>query len=193
MFNQSEVRLTNTSGTLNGALMDSDLGVLKGNPTNTLSDSWIPKGSVALDVTLGLTEYTILSKDVQFIPVQVVADRKVYVDFIINVSFNFTTTSGATGTSSTTISFPDFAGVTPLAIHGSCSRDSNGNGYPVLLNIPADEIPNLNQLTLNFWNSQGTAKTYTAKAYLTVYGQIENTDFGYGQLFPNVSIPNTES
>lgn len=193
MFNQSEVKLTNTSGTLNGALMDSDLGVLKGNPTSTLSDSWIPKGSVALDVTLGLTDYTILSKDVQFIPVQVAADKKVYVDFIINVAFNFTTTSGATGTSTTTISFSDFAGVTPLAIHGSCSRDSNGNGYPVILSIPYGTNTTLTLVPLNFWNSQGTAKTYTAKAYLTIYGQIENTDFGFGQLFPDVTIPTPET
>lgn len=192
MFNQSEVKLT-TSGSQNDALMDSDLGVLKGNPTSTLSDSWIPKGSVALQVSLNAETYNILSKDVQFIPIQVAADKKVYVDFMINVAFSITLTSGATGTSSTTISFPDFEGVTPLAIHGSCSRDSNGSGYPVLCSIPAEENPDLNQITLGLWNAQGTAKTYTTKVYLTIYGQIENTDFGFGQLFPNVIIPSNES
>lgn len=181
----TEVNIYNTKNR-NDALMDSDLGSLKGNPTSTLSDSWIPKGSVAFNPVVP-TGVTVVNKDIQFSPVQVAADKGVYVDFIINLILDVTTTSGATGTSNISIALSDFSGITPVGIQASCSRDSNGSGYPVIGCVPSGNT-NLNNITISLWNASGTAKTYTTRMNLTIYGQITNTDFGFGQLFPKVEI-----
>ena len=181
----TEVNIYNTKNR-NDALMDSDLGSLKGNPTSILSDSWIPKGSVAFNPKAS-TGVTIVSKDIQFSPVQVAADKGVYVDFLINLILDVTTTSGATGISNISIALSDFSGVTPVGTQVSCSRDSNGNGYPVLGCIGSGDT-DLNNFTISLWNTSGTSKTYATRVNLTIYGQITNTDFGFGQLFPNVEI-----
>lgn len=170
----------------NGCLMDSDLKSLKVTPTSTLSDSWIPKGSIAFNPTLP-DGCTILSKDIHFSPVQVAADKSIYVDFTLNLSFTAQTTSGASGTSSLTIAFSDFTGVTPLGIQVSCSRDSSGMGYPVIATIPYGKA-DMGSMIISLWNTSGISKIYNTTVNLTIYGQVTNTDFGFGQLFPNVEI-----
>ena len=170
----------------NGCLMDSDLNSLKGNPTSTLSDSWIPKGSIAFTPTLP-DGCEVISKDIHFSPVQVAADKSIYVDFTLNLSFTAQITSGASGTSSLSIAFSDFTGVTPLGIQVSCSRDSSGSGYPVIATIPYGKAT-MGSMVISLWNTSNTSKTYNTTVNLTIYGQVTNTDFGFGQLFPNVEI-----
>ena len=62
-----------------------------------------------------------------------------------------------------------------------------GGAVPVLGCIGTGST-DLNNITISLWNASGTAKTYTTRMNLTIYGQITNTDFGFGQLFPKVEI-----
>lgn len=173
----------------NGALMDTDKDSLGITPTSTLSASWIPKSTPVLTITKEDAGVTTYYKQVEFIPVQVVADKSMHINFTINVSFGVSTTCGAEGTSSFTVGFPDFAGINPLNIQVTCDREVNGEnpdaGYFVVGNASSTD---LNSVKVNLCNLAKVAKTYVTTAHLTIYGQMSNTDIGYGKLFPSVNI-----
>lgn len=173
----------------NGALMDSDKGTLHVDPSSTLSASWVPKSTPVLTITKPETGVTPYNPQVEFTPVQVVADKSTHINFCINISLGISTTCGAEGTSSVTIGFSDFKGIKPLNMQVTCERETNGenpdSGYFVIGTATSTD---LSSIKISLCTMAKTAKTYFTNVHLTVYGQMENVDIGYGKLFPSVAI-----
>lgn len=173
----------------NGCLMDSDLVSLKVSPTDTLSDSWIPKEYTS--ATLEGTNFTSKGGKLTFMPVQVVADKSVSIECIGVYRANITCAIGATGIATHTVKLKDMCSddtyVELKSVNIACSRDSNGNGYGSFAGIiiPADGIIKSNALQFYTYNLAWTSKTVSFDVIITVTAEISNTNFGLGELFPN--------
>lgn len=185
-----DTTITIGSGSENGCLMDSDLSAIKGNPSSTLKSSWVPKEYTGASLTG--TNFTSKRCTITFIPVQVVADKSVGIEAYGVYRASVTCTLGATGTTTHTVCLNDLCPsgkyVELKSVHISCTRDSNGSGYPNFAGIvlPADGIIKSNNLQFYTWNAEGKTKTVTFDAIITVTAAIDNTDFGLGELFPDV-------
>lgn len=174
----------------NGCLMDSDLDTIRGSPTSILKTSWVPKEYTGASLTG--TNFTSKKCAITFIPVQVVADKSVGIEAYGVYRASITCTLGATGTTTHTVCLNDLCPsgtfVELKSVSISCTRDSNGNGYPNFAGvvIPSDGIIKSNNLQFYTWNAEGKNKTITFDVIITVTAAIDNTDFGLGELFPNV-------
>lgn len=170
--------------------MDSDLESIKGSPSEILKSSWVPKEYTGASLTG--SNFTSKKCTLTFIPVQVVADKSVGIECRGVYRASVTCTLGATGITTHTVKLNDMCPsntyVELKSVQISCSRDSNGNGYPNLAGvvIPSDGILKSNALQFYTWNSEGKSKTVTFDVIITVTASIRNEDFGLGELFPNV-------
>lgn len=171
----------------NGCLMDSDAESFMGIPNSVLNSTWITKAVGVNTLDIGRdSSLTVHDATAMFIPVQVAADKSIHIEFEVNLTLELNLTTSSAGTAMFTIGLKDFAGITPTSVQVTITRKLPSD-YPLMINID-DAVDDASQMSFVIWHTKSTSTTVNARTYITVRGQISNTNFGFGQLFPNVEI-----
>lgn len=167
----------------NGCLMDSDAESLKGTPNSVLSSTWITKAVGVDTLNIGKGDViTVHDATAMFTPVQVAADKSVHIEFEVNLTLELNLTTSSAGTAMFAMGLKDFAGVTPTSVQATITRKLPSD-YPLVINVN-EVVEVADQISFMIWHTQSISTTVNAFVYVTVRGQISNTDIGFGQLFP---------
>ena len=171
----------------NGCLMDSDADSFMGIPNTVLNSSWVTKSVGVSTLSIGKnSSITVHNANAMFIPVQLALDKSIYIEFEVNLILELNLTTSSTGTAMFTIGLTDFTGIVPTGVQATITRKVPDD-YPLVINAD-NAITDAGQLSFVIWHTKNTSTTVDAYTYITIKGQITNTNFGFGQLFPVVEV-----
>lgn len=174
----------------NGCLMDSDLPSIDPNPSEVLSDSWIPKEYTG--ATFTGTGFSECSGKISFIPVQVASTKDVSIDAQGYYVGKFSGTLGGFGQTDHVVELKGLCGegqyVYLKNVSIMCTTDDQGIAVSACLVPDETGLIKSNALKFRTINADETSatKNRTFKVYIHAVAEISNTDFGIGELFPKI-------
>lgn len=177
----------NTAST-NGCLMDSDLPSIDDSPSDTLSDSWIPKEFTG--ATFSGTGFSNCAGKITYIPVQVASTKDTSIDAVGYYIGKFSGSLGGFGQTDHIVNLTGLCGegqyVFLKNVTVECSIDDQGNAVHACLNT-SDGTMKSSEVKFRSINTDASSaqQTRTFWVFIKVTAEISNTDFGIGQLFPN--------
>ena len=177
----------NTAST-NGCLMDSDLPSIDDSPSDTLSDSWIPKEFTG--ATFSGTGFSNCSGKITYIPVQVASTKDTSIDAVGYYIGKFNGSLGGFGQTDHVVNLTGLCGegqyVFLKNVTVQCGVDDQGNAVHACLNT-SDGTMKSSEVKFRSINTDASSaqQTRTFWVFIKVTAEISNTDFGIGQLFPN--------
>lgn len=172
----------------NGCLMDSDLPSIDDSPSDTLSDSWIPKEFTG--ATLSGTGFSGCSGKITYIPVQVASTKDTSIDAVGYYIGKFSGPIGGFGQTDHVVKLTGLCGEEQYVflknVIVQCSVDDQGNAVHACLNT-SDGTMKSSEVKFRSINTDTASaqQTRTFWVFIKVTAEISNTDFGIGQLFPN--------
>lgn len=174
----------------NGFLMDTDKGTID-SPTETLSDSWIPKDYSGSDVTVTGTGFTTVSGKLTFSPCQVVSNKGTQINVIGHYEATYSGTIGGMGQTDHTISLGGLCDASSYvnlkSVSIMCSTDDQGIAVSACLIAPTDGVLKSNNIQFRSinWDESSATLTRTFKVYIDISAELSNGEvYGLGQLFP---------
>ena len=174
----------------NGFLMDTDKGTID-SPTDTLSDSWIPKDYAGSDVTVTGTGFTTVSGKLTFSPCQVVSNKGTQINVTGHYEATYSGTIGGMGQTDHTVSLGGLCDASSYvnlkSVSVMCSTDDQGIAVSACLIAPSDgtfKSNNIQFRSIN-WDESSATLTRTFKVYIDIVAELSNSEvYGLGQLFP---------
>lgn len=177
-----------TTASTNGCLMDSDLPSLDGSPSDTLSDSWIPKEFTG--ATFSGTGFSSCSGKITYIPVQVASTKDTSIDAVGYYIGKFSGSIGGFGQTDHVVKLTGLCGgeqyVFLKSVTVQCGVDDQGHAVHACLNTTDGKMKS-SEVKFRSINTDADSAQQTRSfwVFITVTAEISNTDFGIGQLFPN--------
>lgn len=189
------------NSTSNGFLMDTDKASIEEsidipvvNPTDTLSDSWIPKDYSGSDVSVTGTGFTTGNGKLTFTPCQVVSNKGVEINVHGHYEATYSGTIGGMGQTEHSVSLGGITSsgsfVNLKSVQIICSVDDQGVAVTACLVPPEDGIFKSNAVTFRSinWDADSATATRTFKVYIDIVAEVSNSSIaGLGQLFPVVN------
>lgn len=177
-----------TTASTNGCLMDSDLPSIDGSPSDTLSDSWIPKEFTG--ATFSGTGFSSCSGKITYIPVQVASTKDTSIDAVGYYICKFSGSIGGFGQTDHAVKLTGLCGdeqyVFLKSVTVQCGVDDQGHAVHACLNTTDGKMKS-SEVKFRSINTDADSAQQTRSfwVFITVTAEISNTDFGIGQLFPN--------